>query len=137
MDYQIEIKGFDKLVKKLGQATAFETIDPTLTQAGLLLQAWSVKNRLRGPRPKYLGVRTGRLYSSIGVYRSINRNEYSVKIGTNVEYARIHEFGGRVGKYGRGIMPARPFLRPAIEDPTNRKDILNILTRAINEALAK
>lgn len=34
----------------------------------------------------------------------------SAKIGSNVVYARIHQFGGKTGRNHKAIIPARPFL---------------------------
>lgn len=58
-------------------------------------------------------VLTGRLRSSIA--SDLKKN--SVKIGTNVEYAKWLEFG-------TSRMEARPFLRPALE--RNRREIPRI-----------
>lgn len=171
MEYNLKIDGLDKLISKAGVLGAQEVIEKPLHQGALLLQAWSQKNRLTGPRPKYLGVKTGRLRSSITVSRSIKRGEYKFFIGTNVEYASIHEFGGTIqrrprsslfvqnrytkgsrkgafkkgGVRGRGFtyseytqtIPARPFLRPSIEDEGNQKRIIDLITTSINEALNK
>ncbi len=75
----------------------------------------SQKEYLRGPRPQRLGVVTSRLFNSIA--SDVRRNETGVvgRIGSNVRYARYHEFGfhgvvtvkghsrimGVVGKGGR------------------------------------
>ncbi len=136
--YTIEINGIQALINKLEEATKETVIKSSITSGAALLAGWSKKNRLSGPRPQYLGVRTGRLRSSISFTQTVKEgNEYSSKIGTNVEYAPIHEFGGHTGR-GKGfMMPARPFLRPSLEDSDNQKTILNILTRNINEALSK
>ena len=48
-----------------------------------------------------------------------------VHIGTNVEYAMIHEVGGAKIK-------ARPYLRPAIDE--NRKEFKRLLEKALKEA---
>ena len=138
---QLEIKvvGLNELIEKLGQATAQSTIETPLEQGAYFLQAWSQKNRLSGPRPNILGVVSGRLRSSLSVSRSVKRNELSFFIGTNVEYARQHEFGGfvdKVSKLGKpftSLYPARPFLRPAIENQDN----IDRITASINKAIAK
>ena len=136
--YSIEFKGLPELIAKLDNAVKDDVIKKSLNLGGLLLAGWSKKNRLSGPRPQFLGVRTGRLRSSITAGKTIKSgNEYIEKIGTNVSYGTIHEFGGFTGRNGRVRMPARPFLRPSLEDENNRNTILNILTKNINEALAK
>jgi phage gpG-like protein len=39
--------------------------------------------------------------------------QWGVKIGASAEYARVHEEGAQIGNR---TIPARPYLRPAIED---------------------
>lgn len=50
---------------------------------------------------------TGRLRNSI-TYRLIGR--HAVEIGSNVEYAAIHQFGGMAGRGRKVKIPARPYL---------------------------
>lgn len=129
--YSIKIKGLQELMNKLTASVRDDIISHSLYQGGLLLAGWSKANRLSGPRPQFLGVITGRLRSSITASQTEHiGSEYRVKIGTNVIYGPIHEFGD----FSRGIRP-RPFLRPALEDEGNRQEILNILTENINQAL--
>ncbi len=62
-----------------------------------------------------LQVQTGRLQNSI--QSAVERKEDGGTEGavfTNVEYARIHELGGFTGKGGKVLMPARPYLTPAL-----------------------
>jgi phage gpG-like protein len=62
-----------------------------------------------------LQVRTGRLQNSI--QSAVEHNADGGTEGavfTNVEYARIHELGGFTGKGGKVLMPARPYLTPAL-----------------------
>ena len=72
-------------------------------------------------------VDTSNLLNSISVQEgSGGKTDATVEIGTNVEYAAIHEFGGTVQQtnaWGRGIsqtihIPARPYLRPALDENT-------------------
>lgn len=53
----------------------------------------------------------------------------SVSIGTNLEYAPIHQFGGKAGKNLKANIPARPFL------PFKDGDIPNDLKEDIKEAI--
>lgn len=138
MSAKIQINGVKNLLNKLKGATWDNVIDTALHQGALNIKAWSVKNRLRGPRPKFLGVGVypagsgrvgGRLKNSIAVSRNINRNIKEFRIGTNVEYAARHEFG-------LGIR-ARPFLRPSIENKNNQQKVLNLLVQNIKKALLK
>lgn len=149
---ELDIKGLDKLIAKLEEATKPEVIGQGLTQGAMYLQSWIVKNRLMGPRPGVLGVRTGRLRSSIFAGTATKtQGGYEARIGTNVVYARIHEFGGTIlpknkpflafqidgkWKFVRSVtIPARPFMRPALEEPDNQRIVINIIAQRINEAL--
>jgi len=71
---------------------------------------------------------TGRLMKSI-TYRA---GKDEVRIGTNVIYAAIHQFGGKAGRGRKVKIPARPFLLIQDED----KDyILRVTKRFIEEAI--
>lgn len=70
-------------------------------------------------------VDTSNLLNSISVQEgSGGKTDATVEIGTNVEYAAIHEFGGAISQtnaWGKGIsqtihIPARPYLRPALDE---------------------
>lgn len=153
--YDINIQGMKKLINKLEATVKESVIKSSLKEGGQTLAAWSRDKRLSGPRPRFLGVVTNRLRSSITAGEPVKKgNIYTEKIGTNVKYAPIHEFGGVIvpvhklvlrwkgkdGKYvfsQRSIIPARPFLRPSIQDKGNQKEVLNIFVRRINEELKK
>lgn len=70
-------------------------------------------------------VDTSNLLNSISIQEgSGGKTDATVEIGTNVEYAAIHEFGGAIHQtnaWGKGIeqtihIPARPYLRPAFDE---------------------
>jgi phage gpG-like protein len=72
-----------------------------------------------------LFTQTGRLAASLIKGQEGNVSEVKVE-GSRVifiygiqldviKYARIHEYGGATGRGGRVTMPARPYLRPALE----------------------
>ncbi len=65
-----------------------------------------------------LNVRTGRLRSSITPGVAERGDEFTISLGTGVEYGPIHEYGGPILRNGRvvGQMPKRSFLRRAFED---------------------
>jgi phage gpG-like protein len=101
---------------------------------------------LSGPRPRNLGVVSGRLRSSITKEVTTDGESFTITEGSNVSYAAIHELGfsgsvqvpahQRVVKkvFGRTVpggvrnvswvgahsmkmnMPARPFLNPGMRD---------------------
>ena len=94
-----------------------------------------------------LAVVTNRLRGSI--WHSVKRpsqlkqgEQITARIGTNVKYARIHEYGGVIrNAFGRGqhrmaFMPMRPFLRPSLskEQPRALKLILDAMMRSYNKA---
>jgi phage gpG-like protein len=126
----LEIKGLQKLARKLDENTREKALKIGMTQSGYILQRWIVRNRLKGPRPNILDRVTGRLASSITVAPTEKvKNIFITRIGTNVEYAPRHEFG-------IGIRP-RPFMRPAFENRENYKLIIETLTEQLNEALSQ
>lgn len=100
---------------------------------------------------RILNRRTGRLRNSITSDVRIAGDKVIGRIGSNVVYARIHELGGEIVprrakalKFQIGdkwvttqkvVMPARPYLRPAIEK--NISEIGEILSRHIIEAFEK
>lgn len=131
MTTQISLVGLESLLRKLDSLKQDEVIEKSLNQAALRLTGWIKKNRLTGPRPTYLGVRSNRLRSSItaGKTRKVG-NEFINTVGTNVEYASVHEFGSPA----RNIR-ARPFLKPALESRTNQLEIMKILTNNLDRAL--
>jgi HK97 gp10 family phage protein len=70
-------------------------------------------------------VDTSNLLNSISVQESSGgKTDATVEIGTDVEYAAIHEFSGTISQtnaWGKGIsqtihIPARPYLRPALDE---------------------
>lgn len=158
-DFHVDVDGvqlkrlFDKFDALRGRKIAERSMD----QSGKYLIGWIKRFRLTGPRPKYLGVVTGRLRSSISSSKTQKVNDgYKTQIGTNVDYAEAHEFGfrGRVNvaahfrrrkrsthfvrAHSRMMnVPSRPFFRPAIESSLNQQKIINIFTMNINKELEK
>jgi phage gpG-like protein len=97
------------------------------------------RDYLTGPRPQKLGVVTGRLRSSIRFRIDSDGKLTTIRFGTDVPYARVHEEGGDpfdiVAKSAKALrfkgrdgnyifrkkvrhpgMRARPFLRPGVDD---------------------
>lgn len=98
---------------------------------GGVVETFAKLNASRG-RPG-LNVDTGNLINSINVQTASQSETYAeVKIGTGVEYAAIHEFGGvilpvrakllswvdnGVRIFARMVqIPARPYMRPAVDE---------------------
>lgn len=136
IEMRINKADVDKLLKKLDPQQRDEAIRTSLTQSAIFLASWIKTNRLSGPRPQFLGVRTGRLRSSITATPAQKSGDaYYCTIGTNVVYARIHEYGGMTGRNHLINMPKRPFMRPAVEDRANRQSVLQDLKRNIDKVL--
>jgi len=125
-----EIPGMRHLAGKIDKAQAAlkAELPRALLRAGHVVAGQAQRN-VSGPRPGHLGVVTNRLRSSIS---AVKIAPLSVKVGTNVVYAAIHEFGGEIlpkrsaflrfktsdGEWHavrRVDMPARPYMRPALD----------------------
>lgn len=103
-DIQIKILDNSDLVRKALRSQ----IEQALIAIGMEGEANAITEVNRAvydtpPSPTY--VRTGRLRNSLT--NQVNMNDYSVIIGTVVEYAHFVELGTT-------RMPPRPYLRPAI-----------------------
>jgi len=88
-----------------------------------------------------LEIQTGTLVNSINVSEGKKtKTSAEAHIGTNVVYARIHELGGII-KGAFGIpgsivhMPARPYLRPALDE--NENDVITAVKTEIKRNLDK
>jgi phage gpG-like protein len=144
----IKAKGLEKLPERLKRFRIGIIARQTrmLQLAGEAVRAKSVEHYLSGPRPEKLGRVSGDLAKSVGYRVSGNR----VVIGSNLTYARIHEFGGVIvpkrakrlvfrlldGSWRsalRVVIPERPFLRPALQDA--KPEVRSIIQRLANEAL--
>ncbi|WP_167764544.1 phage virion morphogenesis protein [Thermus tengchongensis] len=65
-------------------------------------------------------IMTGRLKNSIG-WKVVGSRIY---VGTNVVYARIHQFGGYAGRGRKVRIPARPYLGISQEDLREAEEVL-------------
>ncbi|MEM6504803.1 MAG: HK97 gp10 family phage protein [Planctomycetota bacterium] len=131
-------------------------IQKGLDAAAIHLQG-EIKKTLSGsspaPHSKPPGVKTGTLRRSIQVDRSRNRGKRPVvRVGTNLQYAKIHEFGGVItptrakalkfqladGSWRtarRVVIPARPFIRPT--HARSRKKLVSIFRGAVRRELVR
>lgn len=161
MPIKIEVIGgssFDKMGDLFNRSRSLlmADLEKAATVYAMDAQSRSKRDYLTGPRPEKLGVKTGRLRSSIT--SSVKRDGDVVEItnGTNVVYAAVHELGfegpvnvsahqrtvkkvfGRdvaittmaVGAHSRRMnIRKRPFLQPAMMDalPAFEKRISEIL----------
>ncbi len=103
---KIDIKGVQELAARLDPAKREKALISGLNLCGEMLKGWIMSQRLSGPRPQYLGVVTGRLRSSIATSGTTKVGDSLINtIGTNVEYAPVHEFGFN------GVVSVRGHLR--------------------------
>lgn len=98
------------------------------------LKASTIRQRRGKSRHKILRD-TGRLQNSV----SYQVDQESVTVGTDVEYAAIHQFGGNIRQKRRTInIPARPYLpiRNNSVELTDEvaEEVLEILRRHLKEA---
>jgi len=121
---------------------------PAMKACMVAAEATAKKDYLSGPRPAKLQRVSGRLRGSIATEVRQDGNTVTGRIGSNVVYAHIHELGGvirpktatylrfQIGGQWKSVkqvrMPARPFLRPALEDNMGR--FREIFRRSLMEA---
>jgi phage gpG-like protein len=91
-----------------------------LYKAGLVIESQS-KKLLSGPGRKtgpndnpYPGVVTGTLRRSVTTVGEATRAIIGPG-GLATPYAAIHEFGGRAGRGGSAVIPARPYMGPSLD----------------------
>jgi phage gpG-like protein len=131
-------------------------LDNTVKRLTEQVKATSQTNYLRGPRPTKLGVKTGRLITSIATRYEFTPTASYGYVGTNVSYGLFWErgFTKRVGGGSRGGLfwgmgpqalqtyfakhppgtktyGARPFLKPALFD--NRDNIVAEISATLHK----
>lgn len=154
------IVGSDKVTSGLEsrKSSAMGAIERAVKSSALSLVAYIKKEKLSG---QVLNVKTGTLRRSITARFETAGNEIRAYVGTNLKYARIHEYGfkgqvpvkahqrmmnvawGRRVKEPRMIdvrahamkmnVPARPFMAPSLAE--NREKISSDIRRALVGAL--
>ena len=145
------IKGDKKLAQKFDKAskTMPKALERGMWKCVYMVQR-TAKRKLTGGSP--LNVRSGTLRSSLAAeVKKVHGNAYEGKVGTNIIYAKIHEYGATIraktGEYmrfpGAGgwvttsevKIPARPWLNPSLEE--NRKKINKTLGMEVKDHLKK
>lgn len=152
--------GADRLVAGLTAKSASlpKAVQQSVQRGALDLVAHIKENKLNG---QVLKVRTGRLRGSINAKFENGSGVFKASVGTNLKYARIHEYGfqGAVAvkahqrmmkvAWGKPVkaphkidvrahvinmkMKARPFMQPALNE--KRDGILGGIRAALIEAL--
>lgn len=137
-----DIKNMPQLLRKLsamGAAVATQAVGDALTAGAQL-----IVNDAKENAPYLSGTLKRSIHSS---QPSLNSGRWEVRIGTNLEYARIHEYGGTIRAKNKPFLvfkiggkliftksvqiPPRPYLRPAFD--SQRTNALN----EVGEALAE
>lgn len=91
VSFQVEVVGGAEVVAHLGQVGAMvqQFVAAAVERAGYAVQA-RAEQKLSG---EVLKVRTGRLRRSINTQVVNSPTEATAQVGTNIEYAAIHEYG--------------------------------------------
>ena len=155
-----EIKGVERLIRRLQAAQRDKVLIDALDSGTLHLRHWITTNRLSG-RPGLIH-RSGTLARSITPVKAKRIGDViEARIGTNVVYAKIHEFGSAglpggvirpktkpflawkdadTGKwrFAKEVrIPARPFMGPSLKDKGNRQFILDEIVTGIKKAIER
>ena len=145
------VKGDKELARKFDKAgkTMPKAVERAMWKCVYMVQR-TAKRKVTGGNP--LNVRSEVLRASIlPEVKKIHGNEYEGRVGTNVIYGKIHEYGATIraktGEYmtwpgatgwvkAREVrIPARPWLNPSLEE--NRKKINKTLGMEVKDHFKK
>ena len=118
------------VLSEVGNAAKNESTRSFESQGSPFGEAWKAlaPATLKKKKGSLKLVESGHLKRSLR--SNISTSEKRVSVGSNLEYAAIHQFGGRAGRGHKVSIPARPFL------PINEKDEISpSLERQINAVL--
>ncbi|MDP8079523.1 phage virion morphogenesis protein [Phocoenobacter skyensis] len=127
MTIHIKLENADKIIKTLNNiAQKTEQRTELMTTIADTMQKAVLDNFEAEGRPKWLGIkhRKGQILNDTGnLKNSIEKfaDNDSATVGTIVEYAAIHQFGGMAGRNKKVKIPARPFVSLVEQD---RNDII-------------
>ena len=121
----------DTEVRRLlaGMQERGSNLRPALNVAATMMQQAVRNNFAQGGRPKWLPLKsrdgqplrdTGRLMNSLT--REATQTE--ARVGTNVVYAAIHNFGGKAGRGRKVTIPQREFMVIPDEEIEDIQDLL-------------
>lgn len=128
-----KLENSEEVIARIGEIgiEMQDSIAKTIIMLTFKLQAKVMGNKLSG---QVLRTRSNVLRSSINAKTTSYKNSIIGQVGTNVKYARIHEYGGIIkaqrAKYLRFqigdrwvmrkqvVMPQRSFLRSALKEMT-------------------
>lgn len=110
IEVHIDTSDLDKVITRIkrGETLLGRHIVRALMDSGAELAGYIKREKLSGQALKR---QTGRLSRSIHaepVQSDPAAGRYSVEVGTNVEYAAIHEFGGEINHPGSSLLQRWP-----------------------------
>lgn len=149
---EVTVPSTEQLQRDLGVARArlLADLKREITRIAIDVSAHIKDRKLSG---QVLKVQTGRLRRSINHRITETGTGIEARVGTNVEYARVHEFGFRgtvnvkehmrkaktaykVRAHTRRVnLPERSFLRSSLKDM--RQDIDQRIARVVGQSIAK
>ena len=120
----------------------YEALQPLIYQAlSTAVPKYFAGSAGKGQSSDLLTSRSGNLLNSVltSIQVSPDGQSLAVSIGSDLPYARIHEYGGFAGRKGpfkkrtghRPYVKPRPYLRPAINDL--QKALPDLLEQAIQQ----
>jgi phage gpG-like protein len=113
IDLKVSIIGAERVQARflLGIKESRRKVEDEVKRLGIMLLNKVKSEKLSG---QVLNVKTGRLRRSINMKFTSSANSASASVGTNLVYARIHEFGGQTRahiikpKNGRALLIPNP-----------------------------
>ncbi|NBI12592.1 phage virion morphogenesis protein [[Haemophilus] felis] len=113
------LKQINKTLEQIAQKSADNT--ELMRNIAGTLESVVLTNFEQGGRPVWAGLkhREGKpLVDTENLMSSIisQYDKQSAEVGTNLEYAPVHQFGGKAGRGRKVTIPARPFLQLTAED---------------------
>ena len=123
-------------------AQVYEALQPLIYQSlRTAVPKYFAGSGGKGGSSDLLTSRSGNLMNSVlqSIETKIDGQSLTVSIGSDLKYARIHEYGGFAGRRGpykkkdghRSYIRPRPYLRPAINDL--QKALPALLEQAIQQ----
>lgn len=123
-------------------AQVYEALQPLIYQSlRTAVPKYFAGTASKGSSSDLLTSRSGNLMNSVlqSIETRIDGQSLTVSIGSDLKYARIHEYGGFAGRKGpfkkrtghRSYIKPRPYLRPAINDL--QKALPDLLEQAIQQ----
>jgi len=123
-------------------AQVYEALQPLIYQSlRTAVPKYFAGSTSKGSSSDLLTSRSGNLLNSVlnSIQVSPDGQSLAVSIGSDLPYARIHEYGGFAGRRGpykkkdghRSYIRPRPYLRPAINDL--QKALPSLLEQAIQQ----